>query len=165
MVWFTKVHALIRSCINTPQQNGVSQRKNNHLLEVTRSLLFGSNVPKHFWFDGLLTACFSINRLPSKVLKFQTLLSTLQTFFPTSRTFSDIDLCVFRCSAFVHIHEPNHGKLDAGSCKCVSLGYSSIQKGYRCYYPEKRKYFVSKDVAFIGNQLFFPKNSTRGDFT
>ena len=33
------------SCPNTPQQNGVAERKNRHLLEVTRSLLIGGNVP------------------------------------------------------------------------------------------------------------------------
>ena len=91
--------------------------------KITRSLLFASNAPKHFWSDALLTACFLINRLPSKVLKFQTPLFTLQTFFPTSRTFSDIDLHVFGSS------EPNRGKLDTRSCKCVFPGYSSVQKG------------------------------------
>ena len=98
--------------------------------------------------------------MPSKVLKFQTLLSTLQTFFPTSRTFSDIDLHVFDCLAFVHIHKPNRSKLEADSCKCVFLGYSSVHKGYRCYSLEKKKHFISKDVAFIENQLLFPKNPT-----
>ena len=86
--------------------------------------------------------------MPSKVLKFQTPLSTLQTFFPTSHTFSDIDLRVFGCSAFVHIHEPNRDKLDAYSCKCVFLGYSSVKKGYRCYSPKKKKYSISKEVLY-----------------
>ena len=36
------------SCVNTPQQNGVYECKNRHLLEVTRSLLFGSNCLKTF---------------------------------------------------------------------------------------------------------------------
>ena len=33
------------SCPNSPQQNGVAERKNRHLLEVTRSLLIGGNIP------------------------------------------------------------------------------------------------------------------------
>jgi Integrase core domain len=53
------------TCINTPEQNGVSERKNRHLLEVTRSLLFQTNVPKSYWSDAVLTAAYLINRLPS----------------------------------------------------------------------------------------------------
>ena len=49
--------------VNTPQQNGVSERKNCLLLEISRSLLFALNVPKRFWGDALLIACFLINRM------------------------------------------------------------------------------------------------------
>ena len=41
------------SCTNTPQQNGVSEWKNRHLLEVSRSLLFTSNVRKYFLGNAL----------------------------------------------------------------------------------------------------------------
>ena len=36
------------SCAHTPQQNGVAERKLQHLLEVTRTLLFQMRVPKSY---------------------------------------------------------------------------------------------------------------------
>ena len=36
------------SCIDTPQQNEIVERKNRHLLEVARSIMFSNNVPKTF---------------------------------------------------------------------------------------------------------------------
>ena len=36
------------SYIDTPSQNGVVERKNRHLLETVRALLFQMNVPKNF---------------------------------------------------------------------------------------------------------------------
>ena len=151
------------SCIITPQQNGVSERKNRHLLEVSRALLFTANVPKHFWGDAILTACYLINRMPSRVLNYKQPLSVLRDFYPESRHFSEVDLRVFGCTAFVHNSDPTRGKLDPRSFKCVFLGYSSTQKGFRCYSPEKRKYFVSRDVTFFENQTFFPQNSRQGE--
>ena len=34
------------SCTDTPQQNGVAENKNRHLLEVARSMLFSVNTPE-----------------------------------------------------------------------------------------------------------------------
>ena len=42
------------SCVGTPQQNGVAERKNRDLLEKTRSLMFQMQVPKRFWSQALL---------------------------------------------------------------------------------------------------------------
>ena len=76
------------SCNQTPQQNSVSERKNRHLLEVARSLLFTLNVPKKFWGDAVLTSCYLINQMPSRVLNFQTTLDKLRRCFPSTRLFS-----------------------------------------------------------------------------
>ena len=44
------------TCVDTPQQNGVAERKNRHLLEVARALMFARNVLMTFWEDAILTA-------------------------------------------------------------------------------------------------------------
>ena len=56
------------SCPYTPQQNGVDERKNGHLLAITRALFFHHNVPKHYWGETVLIATSLINRLPSQTL-------------------------------------------------------------------------------------------------
>ena len=60
------------TCPHTPQQNGVSKRKNRQLLEVSRALMLSMNVPKYLWGEAVLTAAYLINRVPSRVLNHQT---------------------------------------------------------------------------------------------
>ena len=55
------------SCTNTPQQNGFAERKNRHLLEIARSMMFSTQVPKSYWEEAVLTAAYLINRLPTRV--------------------------------------------------------------------------------------------------
>ena len=56
-----------RSCPSTPQQNGVAERKNRHLLDVVRTIMLNSFVPSHFWCKALSTVVHLINRLPSRL--------------------------------------------------------------------------------------------------
>ena len=60
------------TCRDTPQQNGIAEHKNKHLLEVGRALMFHMNVPTHFWEDAILTSCYLINRMPTRVLNYAT---------------------------------------------------------------------------------------------
>ncbi|CAL8995150.1 unnamed protein product [Prunus brigantina] len=64
---FFQAHGIIhqRSCPSTPQQNGVAERKNRHLLEVVRASLFGAHMPRSFWGEAVLSAAYLINRIPS----------------------------------------------------------------------------------------------------
>lgn len=122
------------SCIDTPQQNGVVERKNRHILEVTRSLLF-QTVPKKIWGKAVITTTYLINRIPSRVLKFKSPLQTFYSIYPTSRLVSQIPLKNLGCTAFVHFHSQNRSKLDAHALKCSFIGYSANKKHYKCFSP------------------------------
>ena len=139
------------SCAHTSPQNGVAERKHRHVLDVARTLLFNMHVPHHFWHDVVLTACHLINRMPSVVLNQQVPFSLL---YPHLSPFP-LTPRVFGCVAFVHILDPGQDKLSPRSRKGVFLGYSQTQKGYRCYSPDSRRYFVSADVTFFEYASFF----------
>ena len=55
---------------------------------------------------------------------------------------------VFGCIAYVHVLDEMCTKLDPKAKKCVFIGYSLDQKGYRCYNPSTRDVRVSRDVVF-----------------
>lgn len=40
------------------QQNGITERKNKHLLAVACAIMFSMNVPKYLWGEAVLTASF-----------------------------------------------------------------------------------------------------------
>lgn len=125
--------------------------------------MFSSHVPQSFWGESILTAFYLINRLPSKPLKFQTPISVLQKTFPESRVINSLSPKVFGCSAFVHNISPNKGKLDPKSTKCVFVGYSSTQKGYKCFNPHTKRFSTSYDVTFLENQPFYSYDSLQGE--
>jgi hypothetical protein len=139
------------SCVHTPQQNGVAEHKNRHLLDVMRCLLIHIHVPKHFWSDAVLTANYHINRMSSSVLDGASPHSLL---YSSSPPFA-LPLKVFGCVCYVHNLGPGYDKLDPRSTKCVFLGYSTTQKGYRCYSPVLRRYFTSVDVTFVESLSYF----------
>jgi len=136
------------SCIYTPQQNGVAERKNRHLLDVARTLLFHRQVPKEFWGDAILTACYLINRIPSSVLQ-NKIPYTLM--YPNTPLFH-LPPKKFGSMCFVHNFSPHKNKLDPRSHKGIFLGYSRTQKGYRCFIPSLRRYVLSADVTFFEHQ-------------
>ncbi|MCO5580587.1 hypothetical protein L7F22_046110 [Adiantum nelumboides] len=57
-------------------------------------------------------------------------------------------LKVFGCIAYVHIPDELRTKLDPKAEKCIFIGYSLEQKGYKCYNPITHHVRVSRNVVF-----------------
>ena len=76
-----------------------------------------------------------------------------QTLFPHKSLFPN-ESRVFGCTCFVRDVRLHVSKLDHKSLKCIFLGYSQVQKGYRCYCPSLHKYMVSANVTFLENTSF-----------
>ncbi|RVW90282.1 Retrovirus-related Pol polyprotein from transposon RE1 [Vitis vinifera] len=108
-------------------------------------------VPKQFWADAVSTACFLINRMPIVVLKGDI---PYKVIHPQKSLFP-IEPRIFGCTCYVRDTRPSLTKLDPKALKCVFLGYSRLQKGYRYFLTDLNKYLVSTDVVFSEDTSFF----------
>lgn len=84
--------------------------------------------------------------------------------YPHCLLLSELPLRTFGCVTYVHLQSQIRGKLDRRSIKCVFLGYSGSQKGYKCFCPNSRKMYTTLDVVFYENTSYFsfPEQSAAG---
>jgi hypothetical protein len=54
------------SCTHAHQQNGSTERKHRHIVEVGLALLANVSMLLKYWDESVITATFLINLLPSK---------------------------------------------------------------------------------------------------
>ncbi|RDX69088.1 putative mitochondrial protein, partial [Mucuna pruriens] len=144
-------------------QNQVAERKNHHLLEVARALLFQMCVPNLYWEEAALTVTYFINKLPTPVLNGISSIKHILSFFPSSPLMLSLPSHVFVYVAFVHSHNPHRGKLDPRIVKCVFIGYPSNKKGFKCYHPPSCRVLVSMDVTFHETKSFFVSPPLQGE--
>ena len=53
---------------STPQQNGMAERRNRILMDIVRSMISNSSLPKSLWTYALKTAVYLLNKIPSKAV-------------------------------------------------------------------------------------------------
>jgi hypothetical protein len=126
------------SCRYTPEQNDVAQQKNRSIVEAARPMLEEKSMPKFYWAEAVRTAVYIQNRNGDKV-------SAYERYFRTKPNLRH--LRVFGSIAYVHIPKEKRKKLDAKAEKCILVGYSDEQKGYKCYNPQTKQACVSRDVV------------------
>lgn len=147
------------SCANTPEQNGVAERRNRQILEIVRASLFDMKVPRQFWGEAVRTAAYVMNQTPSRVIDFQTPLQYLQKLVEVPMG-PNLEPKIFGCTAYVF---QNIGKLEPRAIRCMFIRYAQFKKGYRCYDPTTRKIHVTRDVKFHETTPFNHDVSPQGE--
>jgi len=148
------------SCTDTPEQNGVAERKHRHIVEIIRSLLLSAFVPSEFWGETVITAVSLINTITSSHSSGLSSFEKLYGYVPDYSSFR-----VFDCTCFVLCPHVERSKLSSRSVICVFLGYGEGKKGYRCFNPITQKLYVSRHVVFLEHIPFFSIPSTTHSLT
>ena len=143
------------TCPYTPQQNGLVERKIGDIVDKARTLLIHAHSPMNLWGFAVMAAVHLINKLPSPTLGHLSPINLLENLFPHVRLTTDLPYKTFGCVAYVRNLTHKHNKWSHKALKCVFLGYSITQKGYKVYHPITRKYMVSKDVVFDERTYYY----------
>nr|GFC62219.1 hypothetical protein [Tanacetum cinerariifolium] len=112
--------------------HGVSESRNRTLLDMVRSMMSQTTLPKSFWDYALEAAARILNMVPTKK----------------------------GCEAFVKrdtLTKPD--KLDPRSFKCIFVGYPKETIGYSFYSPSENKVFVARNAEFFESKLLDLKES------
>ena len=113
--------------------------------------MFEMKVPKYMWSYAVLMAAYLVNRMPSTPLGGEI---PLRWLCPNKELFN-LPPKVFGCTAYVQSLGLGLDKLNPRSIKCIFVGYSRTQEGYRYYHPPTHRYLVSADVTFFESKSYF----------
>ena len=132
------------SAVETPQQNGVSERLNRTLLDLVRSMIHAKNLPKQFWAEALATAVYVRNRVTSRSIgKNKTPHHLWHGHAPNLA-----HLRVFGSKCWYKIPPSKVKKLDERAREAIMIGYADSSKAYKLWDDERKNAVVSRDVTF-----------------
>ena len=124
--------------------NGTAERTNGLILEVARTILINSGLPKQYWGEAVSCACYLLNLRPSEWREWKSGRENLTNQQPTMK--------YLRCfGAISYAYNSKHKKLDSRAIKCKLTGYEA--DGYRLVELDSNdnptgRIIISRDVIF-----------------
>ncbi|GKA22757.1 retrovirus-related pol polyprotein from transposon TNT 1-94 [Tanacetum coccineum] len=129
--------------LSTPQSNGVVERKNRTLQEMSRTMLNEQSLPQKFWCNAVDTSTYILNRILIRAILGKTPYELLRGRKPTLDYFR-----VFGSKCFILNTKYYLTKFDPKSYEGVFLGYSQNSKAYIILNKHTRKVEESLNVTF-----------------
>ncbi|GJW12548.1 retrovirus-related pol polyprotein from transposon TNT 1-94 [Tanacetum coccineum] len=127
----------------THQSNGVVERKNRTLQEMSRTMLNEQSLPQKFWCNTVDTSTYILNRILIRAILGKTPYELLRGRKPTLDYFR-----VFGSKCFILNTKDYLTKFDPKSYEGVFLGYSQNSKAYIILNKHTRKVEESLNVTF-----------------
>ncbi|KAI5349042.1 hypothetical protein L3X38_001929 [Prunus dulcis] len=133
----------------SPQQNGVAERKNRTIVEMSKTMMKEKKLPYKFWGEAVNTTVYIRNRCPTKALDNVTPFEAFSGRKPGVK-----HLKVFGSICFCHVPNQLRSKLEDAAVKCIFVGYGKCEKGYKVYNLQTNKITTSRSVIFDENSLW-----------
>ena len=132
----------------SPDQNGVAERRNKTLLDMVRSMLSSSKLPKLLWTKDLKTTAYILNRVLTKTVSKKPF-ELFKGWKPSLR-----HMRAWGCLFEVRIYNPQEKKMDPRTISGYFVGYAKKSKGYKFYCSHHSVRFVeSRNAKFLENDL------------
>ncbi|CAI7803947.1 unnamed protein product [Closterium sp. NIES-54] len=126
---------------NSPQQNGIAERRIGLVMEVARTSMIHAAAPHFMWPFAVQYGAHQLNLWPRV---------SLPETSPTLRWTGEVgDASVFRVwGSCAFVRDTSADKLSPLAIPCVFLGFVPDVPGWQFYHPTSRRVFPSQDVTF-----------------
>ncbi|GJR98931.1 retrovirus-related pol polyprotein from transposon TNT 1-94 [Tanacetum coccineum] len=131
------------SAPRTPQSNGVVERNNRTLQEMSRTMLNEQSIPQKFWCNVVDTSTYILNRILIRPILGKTPYEIFRGMKPSLEYFK-----VFGSKCFILNTNDYLTKFDLKSYEGVFLGYSQNSKAYVVLHKHSMKVEESLNVTF-----------------
>ena len=132
------------------------------MLEIALALLIAAHMPLSYRGETFTYAAYLVNRVPFSTINFKTPFQTLSKAV-IAPLIPSLHSHVFGCVVFVHLHKYQRTKLSPQALRCIFVGYATNQKGYQCYHPPTCRLFVTIDIVFYEDTMYFTKRVFQGE--
>jgi hypothetical protein len=141
---YYSIHGIKRqfSVARTTQQNGVVERKNRTIQEMTRTMLMDSKLTDIFWTQAVHTTIHIQNKV---MLRNNTDKTPYELW--KGRPTNVKHFRVFGSKCYIKREDGRMGKFDSRVDKGILVGYSSTRKSYKCYNLRLNKVVESINVT------------------